>query len=83
MARLSRYSRWDGTQALPDLDADQFPSAMPDDLLADGDLWNALRRLFHRPSCDSRRDRPNCRAILGLYEAVAADSPLKGQEIAK
>jgi len=24
MARLSRYSRWDGTQAVPDLDADQL-----------------------------------------------------------
>src|SRR6266481_5092225 len=48
MARLSRYSRWDGTQAVPDLDADDLLSAMSDDLLADGDLWNALRRLFQR-----------------------------------
>src|SRR5437867_5243875 len=48
MARLSRYSRWDGTQAVPDLDADQLLSAMSDNLLADGDLWNALRRLFQR-----------------------------------
>jgi uncharacterized protein with von Willebrand factor type A (vWA) domain len=48
MARLSRYSRWDGTQAVPDLDADELLSAMSDDLLADGDLMNALRRLFQR-----------------------------------
>src|SRR6266850_1341306 len=52
MARLSRYSRWDGTQAVPDLDADELLSAMSDDLLADGDLWNALRRLFQRGAQD-------------------------------
>ncbi len=48
MARLSRYTRWDGTQAVPDLDADDLLSAMSDDLLADGDFWNALRHLFQR-----------------------------------
>ncbi len=48
MARLSRYSRWDGTQAVPDLDADELLSAMSDDLLAEGDLMSALRRLFQR-----------------------------------
>src|SRR5258708_27868509 len=48
MARLSRYTRWDGNQAVPDLDADDLLSAMSADLLAAGDLWNALRRLFQR-----------------------------------
>ena len=57
MARLSRYSRWDGTQAVPDLDADQLLSAMSDDLLADGDLWNALRRLFQRGARDPQGGR--------------------------
>jgi uncharacterized protein with von Willebrand factor type A (vWA) domain len=57
MARLSRYSRWDGTQAVPDLDADQLLSAMSDDLLADGDLWNALRRLFQRGAQDPQGGR--------------------------
>src|SRR6266511_1542230 len=57
MARLSRYSRWDGTQAVPDLDADQLLSAMSDDLLADGDLWNALRRLFQRGAQDPHGGR--------------------------
>ena len=43
-----RYSRWDGTQRLEGLDADEALAAMRDDLLADGDLtrrsagcWNA------------------------------------------
>src|SRR5215470_20105394 len=35
-----RYSRWDGSQRIDD--------AMADDLTADGDIWNALRRLFQR-----------------------------------
>ena len=43
-----RYSRWDGTQRVDDLDADDLLAAMADDLTADGDLWKALRRLFQR-----------------------------------
>jgi hypothetical protein len=45
---LSWYSRWDGSQRLDDLDADQLLDAMSDDLLSDGDPWSALRRLFQR-----------------------------------
>jgi uncharacterized protein with von Willebrand factor type A (vWA) domain len=43
-----RYSRWDGTQKLDDLSADDLLKAMSDDLLADGDLESAMRRMFHR-----------------------------------
>jgi uncharacterized protein with von Willebrand factor type A (vWA) domain len=45
---LFRYSRWDGTQHLADLDADDLLAAMSDDLMADGDLRNALRRMLQR-----------------------------------
>src|SRR5947199_9402208 len=45
---LIRYSRWDGSQAVLDLDADDLLSAMSDDLMLDGDLWRALRRLFQQ-----------------------------------
>src|SRR5438309_1236381 len=45
---LIRYSRWDGSQAIPDLDADDLLSAMADDLMLDGDPWRALRRLFQQ-----------------------------------
>jgi len=48
VAPLSWYSRWDGSQRLDDLDADQLLDAMSDDLLSDGDPWSALRRLFQR-----------------------------------
>jgi len=43
-----RYSRWDGSQNVPDLDADDLLSAMSDDLLADNDPRRALRRLFQQ-----------------------------------
>ena len=49
----SRYSRWDGTQQLSQLDADELMRAMSDDLMQDGDLERALQRLmrwgFERP----------------------------------
>lgn len=43
-----RYSRWDGSQSLPDLDADQVLDEMADDLLSHADPWSALRRLLHQ-----------------------------------
>ncbi|TAM79315.1 MAG: VWA domain-containing protein, partial [Chloroflexota bacterium] len=43
-----RYSRWDGSQRLADLDADRLLDALSDDLMAEGDLAAALRRLFRR-----------------------------------
>src|SRR5262247_3275880 len=43
-----RYSRWDGTQNIGDLDADDLLEAMSDDLVADGDIRRALQRLFQR-----------------------------------
>ena len=45
---LYRYSRWDGSQDIPDPDADDLLEAMSDDLMSDGDLWSALRRLFQQ-----------------------------------
>src|SRR3989442_496232 len=54
---LFRYSRWDGTQHLADLDADDLLAAMSDDLMSDGDLWNALRRMFQRGVQDANGHR--------------------------
>jgi uncharacterized protein with von Willebrand factor type A (vWA) domain len=45
---LYRYSRWDGSQDVPDPNADDLLEAMSDDLMSDGDLWSALRRLFQQ-----------------------------------
>lgn len=41
-----RYSRWDGTQRLDDLDADQILDALSDDYMSYGDLRAALQRLY-------------------------------------
>lgn len=41
-----RYSRWDGTQVLDDLDPDQVLQALSDDLMSYGDLTAALQRLY-------------------------------------
>ena len=40
------YSEWDGTQEFADLDPDDLLSGLTDDLLAGGDLDDALRRLL-------------------------------------
>src|SRR5438128_1264226 len=54
---LHRYSRWDGTQSLPDLDADDLLSAIADDVMSDGDVMQALRRLFQRGMTDPQGQR--------------------------
>ena len=43
---MTRYSRWDGTQQIAPLDADEVMRAISDDLMQNGDLDLALRRLF-------------------------------------
>ncbi len=44
----STYSRWDGTQEVPDLDADALLAAMGDELIEHGDPEAALRRMLHQ-----------------------------------
>lgn len=41
-----RYSRWDNTQTLEDLTAEEILDSLSDELISDGDLWNALRRMY-------------------------------------
>ncbi|MQC48522.1 MAG: VWA domain-containing protein, partial [Chloroflexi bacterium] len=43
-----RYTEWDGTQAIPTLDADEILEALSDDLMNFGDLQHALRNLMQR-----------------------------------
>ena len=42
----TRYSRWDGTQQIIALTADDIMRAIADELVEDGDLMRALRQLF-------------------------------------
>jgi len=59
-----RYSRWDGSQSVPDLDADEILSAISDDLLADGDLWSALRRMYQRGAQTPQGRMPGLQDLL-------------------
>jgi uncharacterized protein with von Willebrand factor type A (vWA) domain len=43
-----RYSRWDGTQRLDDLDSESVLDALSDDYLKSGDLRQALNRLMQQ-----------------------------------
>ncbi len=47
-ARRATYSRWDGTQAVPDLDAEALLRAMGDELVEHGDPNEALQQMMHR-----------------------------------
>ena len=44
--RSYRYSRWDGTQELFDIDANDLMDQLSEDLLKQGDVMRALRELF-------------------------------------
>ena len=48
LARAARYARWDGSQTVPAFDADEILDALADDVMAEGDLGEALRRLMER-----------------------------------
>jgi uncharacterized protein with von Willebrand factor type A (vWA) domain len=52
MALRYRYSRWDGTQHLDPLDADEVLEALSEDLMSYGDLNAALQRLYKWGSDD-------------------------------
>lgn len=43
---LYRYSRWDGTQDIGDLEAEELMDAISDELLSDGDLRGILQRIM-------------------------------------
>jgi uncharacterized protein with von Willebrand factor type A (vWA) domain len=57
MPLRARYSRWDGTQAGFELDADDILSEITDDLLYHGDLNAALRRMMQSGFRDQNGER--------------------------
>ena len=60
-----RYSQWDGTQEIFDVDASDIMDALSDDLLQHGDLARALRELF-RNGMQNRdgNQMPNLRDLM-------------------
>jgi uncharacterized protein with von Willebrand factor type A (vWA) domain len=67
LTRAARFSRWDGTQAIPSLDADEILDAMADDIMAEGDVGEALRRLMER---GWRSDDPSRPELTGLHDLL-------------
>jgi uncharacterized protein with von Willebrand factor type A (vWA) domain len=67
LADRARYSRWDGTQELPDLDADDILDELADDVMAEGDIGAALRRLMDR---GMRSTDPRRQDLSGLQDMI-------------
>ena len=66
----SRYSRWDGTQRIADLEADEILDALADDVMAEGDLAEALRRLMERGWRTSDATRADLVGLRDLLERL-------------
>lgn len=60
-----RYSRWDGTQEIDPLLADEVLDLLADDLFDEGDVRRALQRLFSRGAL-----RPSGGRLAGLRELL-------------
>jgi uncharacterized protein with von Willebrand factor type A (vWA) domain len=70
LARAARYTRWDGSQTLPALDADEIMDALADDVMAEGDLAEALRRLMDRGWRSSDATRRDLTGLEDLRERL-------------
>ncbi len=70
LARAARYARWDGSQSIPALDADEIMDALADDVMAEGDLGEALRRLMERGWRGRDATRPDLAGLEDLRERL-------------
>src|SRR5258708_36012997 len=70
------YSRWDGTQRIEGLDADDILSALADDYMEDGDLQQALKRMMQEGvrSEDGRQ-------TMGLRELMERMRNLRNEQL--
>ena len=66
----AKYRRWDGSQDLPDLTADEIVDALADDVLEHGDLGEALRRLMERGLRGSDPSRGDLRGLRDLLDRL-------------
>ena len=70
VARRARYSRWDGSQQVPDLAADEILAQLSDDVMAEGDLAEALRRLMERGWRSGDPTRPDLPGLQDLMDRL-------------
>ena len=71
LARRARFSRWDGSHQFPDLDADEILRAISDDMMAEGDVAEALRRLMERGWRSGDATRPDMPGLQELMDRLA------------
>jgi uncharacterized protein with von Willebrand factor type A (vWA) domain len=71
LARRARFSRWDGSQSVPSLEADEILDAVADDVMAEGDVAEALRRLMERGWRSGDPSRPDLPGLEDLLERLA------------
>ena len=62
---IIRYSRWDGSQHVFSLDADELMEALSEDLMDDGDLWKALQRMLRWGAENRQGDK-----MPGLHDLI-------------
>ena len=62
------YSSWDGTQSIFDMDAEELMDRLSSELLAHGDLWQALRDLMRHGTRD--RDGQQIPGLNDLMEQL-------------
>jgi uncharacterized protein with von Willebrand factor type A (vWA) domain len=70
LARRARFSRWDGSQSVPALDADEILDALADDVMAEGDIASALRRLMERGWRSGDPSRQDLAGLQDLMERI-------------
>src|SRR6266700_6167171 len=70
------YSRWDGTQNIEGLDADDILKALSDDYLENGNLQQALKRLMQ----DGIRSEDG-RRTMGLREMMERMRNMRGEQL--
>jgi uncharacterized protein with von Willebrand factor type A (vWA) domain len=70
LAASARYSAWDGSQQVADLAADEILDALADDVMAEGDLTEALRRLMERGWRTGDQTRGDMAGLQDLMERL-------------
>ncbi len=70
LPRRARYSRWDGTQAVVDPDAEELLDALADDLMVEGDVSAALRRLMEHGLRSDDPSRPDLAGLRDLMDRL-------------
>ncbi len=62
---IYRYSRWDGTQNILDMDAEELMDHLSNELLNHGDMWRALREMMRQGMQDRQgQQMPGLRDLM-------------------